>query len=404
MTTTRHQEEQEAAAAPGGAPPAKKARAAEESSAPSAAAAATGAPTRAQQPAAGETKPEVKQESGAAETPGKPAAGEAAPSKPAAGEAAPSKPGKPAPQPPAPSAKAARARTARKLAGSRVVEEGTIAFLAKPRKGLPALTGAGDAQRLYIALLPADASARARLLIVGRKTLPADAAGTHGGGASRAWGFVDAVSDVHAVPALFGGADAIDAAEAGGQGRPRVLAEGHYVLCAHGARDAVLAYDVDEPAVAGDADAPAAAAFGVHPGGGAFHVSVKNPDHAAPGLGLSGKSRATRADFGDAAAAFGGGGAGGGAGPPGGYAWAPATGAGGGRLLETRHAEVLLVGTSLGSSSLSEEALQRLRDAHHTAVGGEAADEAWVREALGDVGSGVLEVGAAVTGAFEEKE
>ena len=297
-------------------------------------------------------------------------------------------------QTPAPSLAAARARERRATIPCTIVEEGTVAFVVTPRVHTPALASAADAQRLYIALLPDADAAAARLLIVGRKTLPADAAGTHGSPSSRAWGFVDAVSfKDKRVPALF----KLEGKQEGEKPPPRVLAEGRYMLCAHGDRDAVLAYETDAPA---STDTTPASEFGIDESG-AFHVTVKNPAHPAQNnLGLSGEQRASVNDFGGAdvvAAEFGG--HGDRPAPPGGYKWAPASP----KLLQVPHAEILLVGTSLASSSLSADAVAALRQAHHEATGEEEADEAWVRDVLGDV-SGKMEVTPAVAGDYEEKE
>ena len=296
-------------------------------------------------------------------------------------------------QTPAPSLATARARERRAAIPCHIVEEGTVAFLVTPRVHTPALTSAADAQRLCISLLPDADDADARLMIVGRKTLPSDAAGTHGSPSSRAWGFVDAVSKVKSVPALF----KLEGKQEGEEPPPHVLAEGRYMLCAHGDRDAVLAYETDAPAAV---DTTPASEFGIGESG-AFHVTVKNPAHPSPkGVGLAGKQRASVDDFGGAAVVAAElGGHGDRPGPPGGYKWAPASP----RLLQVPHAEILLVGTSLTSSSLSADAVASLRQAHHEATGEEEADEVWVRDVLGDV-SGKLEVTPAVAGEYEEKE
>jgi hypothetical protein len=215
-----------------------------------------------------------------------------------------------------------------------IIERGRIAFLFSPKVGAVDAGGVSslaDVRNFFIALAPTadsdalareagvdDWHARARLLVIGRKALPASTG-------ERFWGFVDAVADSFddlfkkkkegekggggagggggeettpepSSPQKGGHARKAEPGEGGAPPPPpgaalRVVADGEYALTrvGHAAGTGHLTYVLGEPP-GGVEPGSAQAEFGIE-AAGRFVFSVKNPKGpGAPGRGLSVKA------------------------------------------------------------------------------------------------------------------
>ena len=164
-----------------------------------------------------------------------------------------------------------------------VLEDGDIYFLYRPRVEEPNAESLADVQRLLVILHPWRGRRRLRLLVVGRKQLPA--IDVH----DRFWAFVDAVADrpeqLH---------EALDARSYGTRTRgqrhqepTRPAAEGAYCIARHDDHTH-LAYQLELPHRLGAAQHELQIESEA-----SYVVTVKNPSQPSPpGVGLASSSRA----------------------------------------------------------------------------------------------------------------
>lgn len=155
----------------------------------------------------------------------------------------------------------------------RVLEQGRITFLYRPRVEEQQPEELADVQRMLVVLEP-DGRERYRLIALGRKRMP------RAGRQERFWGFLDAVldhpQDIEAVLA----AQTYGTKTRGVRHLPaaRLVGEGTYALEAHDDHTH-LTYDLDRIVK----DDPVAADLRLEPSA-SFIVAIANPDPAAWGL------------------------------------------------------------------------------------------------------------------------
>ncbi|HYZ31714.1 MAG TPA: hypothetical protein VE684_05455 [Crenalkalicoccus sp.] len=166
--------------------------------------------------------------------------------------------------------------------GTELLERGEILFY-RPRVEDEDPSGLGDVQRFYVVLRP-DRGGKLRLLVLGRKRLPA--AGAH----ERVWGFVDLVTDDAGAleRSLHGGAYETKTRGERHQPAARPAGAGAYAVSLEDGR-MHLSYALGLPGRPADVQrafvAPEAS----------YALSVKNPKVGQPrGTGLAG---AEKADF-----------------------------------------------------------------------------------------------------------
>jgi hypothetical protein len=168
--------------------------------------------------------------------------------------------------------------------GTEVLERGEILFFYRPRVEEEDPSGLGDVQRFYVVLRP-DRGGKLRLLVLGRKRLPA--AGAH----ERVWGFVDLVTDDAGAleRSLRGGAHETKTRGERRQPAARPAGAGAYAVSLEDGR-MHLSYALGLPV----RPAEVQRAFDIAPEA-SYALSVKNPEAGQPrGAGLA---RAEKADF-----------------------------------------------------------------------------------------------------------
>lgn len=159
---------------------------------------------------------------------------------------------------------------------SETLEEGDIFFLYRPTVDVEHPTNLDEVQHLYVVLRPRGRGAALRLLVIGKKRLPAS--GDH----DRNWGFVEQVAATPAEIEEPLRAQTYETKTRGirTQGAARPAGEGVYALNKGGAESHLL-YALELPADPG----PVQDALGIARAA-AFSVSVKNPDPASGNTGM----------------------------------------------------------------------------------------------------------------------
>lgn len=149
---------------------------------------------------------------------------------------------------------------------SEVLEQGDIYFMYRPRVQQEEAHGFSDVERFYLALKP-DGTSRYRLVVVGRKRLPA--LDEH----ERNWGFVDMVAEDPRRIEQQLREEHYDTKTRGERVRPaaRPAGEGKYAIVRMG-RDMHLVYALELPEKPG----PVQQALNIAPEA-SFVLSVKNP-------------------------------------------------------------------------------------------------------------------------------
>lgn len=162
-----------------------------------------------------------------------------------------------------------------------ILERGNIYFLYRPKVNEEDPSSLSDVQRFFVVLSP-DEGRAARLLVVGRKRLPATE--RH----ERSWGFVERTAAAAEIAKELG-EEAYETRTRGEQVEPaaRPAGEGRYaVTLVDGQMH--LAYVLELPRHPDDVQG----AFGIAPEA-SFALSIKNPETASPpGAGLDEKQEA----------------------------------------------------------------------------------------------------------------
>jgi hypothetical protein len=183
-------------------------------------------------------------------------------------------------------ARARNARTKGVEPGEKIVEEGDIYFLYRPRVEETEVEGLRDIQRFFVVMKPRG-DAPFRVMVLGRKHLPE--AERH----ERIWGFVDAVTKSGgAIEAEFK-ARRYSTKTRGERVLPAVrpVGEGVYALIARD-RNLHLTYELELPQRPGEVQE----ALNIEPQG-AYILSIKNPERPPPpGAGLSAGEEANYPD------------------------------------------------------------------------------------------------------------
>lgn len=161
--------------------------------------------------------------------------------------------------------------------GARILEEGQVYFVFRPRVEEEDPSGIDDVERFYMVLRP-QGNGPLRLIVIGRKHLPD--IGDH----ERSWGFVEAIAKDGKELERGLRENTYDTKTRGERTQPaaRAAGEGVYALVRDGS-STYLAYSLARPEKPG----PVQKAFNIRTEG-SFVLSVKNPEKGSPpGVGLS---------------------------------------------------------------------------------------------------------------------
>ncbi|WP_142850179.1 hypothetical protein [Telmatospirillum sp. J64-1] len=158
---------------------------------------------------------------------------------------------------------------ARKDEDTEILEDGSIYFIYRPKKGAEEVEDLSDVQRFFVVLSPRGKK-RLRRLVLGRKKMARiDAHQRH-------WGFVDQVAQSGTT--VERDLQGKSGAEAGGRPEEpaRPAGEGHYLILRHG-NHTHLAYSLQLPSEPGEAQKE----LHIEPEG-SYVLSVKNPQKPSP--------------------------------------------------------------------------------------------------------------------------